>query len=399
MPAAHIEDRLLNLSAAIIGKANKEHPADIVLREQLRASGKMPRAEAGEISRMVFAYYRWHGWLDHRRPVTAQLKRALDLDSGYAERPESFSDEKMLARCLPAWTGKEVQVSAPWVRSLQTRPRLWLRAKPGTGKALSRKLRHSKACGLPDAVLFFGEEDLFRAPEFHAGDFEIQDLSSQAVGLWCAPQPGETWWDACAGEGGKTLHLSALMQNKGLIWASDRADWRLKRLKMRAGRAGCFNYRAVPWEGGTKPPTKTRFDGVLVDAPCSGTGTWQRNPHARWTTGLEDIRELAEVQRRLLLNVAGAVKPGGRLIYAVCTLTRSETDGVADAMDRDLQGFAPLPLPDLFDPGKAPAPRQWIWPQNNGSNGMFVAAWKKLPGAQGAVVGEINPGSGVMPPG
>jgi 16S rRNA (cytosine967-C5)-methyltransferase len=374
-----MEDRLLNLAAAIIGKADKEHPADIVLREQLRASGKMPRAEAGEISRTVFAYYRWLGWLDRRRPVTAQLKRALDLDNGYAERPESFSDEKVLVRCVPSWTPKEVRVSAPWVRSLQTWPRLWLRAKPGTAGTLAGKLRQAKTCGLPDAVLFLGEEDLFRTPQFHAGEFEIQDLASQAVGRWCDPQPGETWWDACAGEGGKTLHLSALMRNKGLIWASDRADWRLKRLKLRAGRAGCFNYRVVAWEGGGKPPTKTRFDGVLVDAPCSGTGTWQRNPHARWTTSLEDVRELAEIQKRLLLNVAGSVKPGGKLIYAVCTLTRTETEGVANAVDAELPGFEPLPLPDLFKTTNTPAPRQWLWPQDTGGNGMFVAAWRKLP--------------------
>jgi 16S rRNA (cytosine967-C5)-methyltransferase len=392
------EGRRLTLAAAIIGKADKAHPADLVLREQLRGPGRLPRRETGEISRMVFAYYRWLGWLDRRRPVTAQLKRALDLDNGYAERPESFSDEKMLARCVPAWAAREVQVSTPWVRSIQTKPRLWLRAKPGTGKALSRKLRHSKACGLPDAILYFGEEDLFRAPEFHAGDFEIQDLASQAVGLWCAPQPGETWWDACAGEGGKTLHLSALMQNKGLIWASDRADWRLKRLKLRAGRAGCFNYRAVAWEGGEQPPTKTRFDGVLVDAPCSGTGTWQRNPHARWTTNLEDVRELAEVQKRLLANVAGSIKPGGKLVYAVCTLTRSETEGVADAMDRELQGFEPLPLPDLFDPSQPAAPRRWLWPQDTGGNGMFVAAWKKLPAAGMAVAPENKPGHGTVLP-
>src|SRR5205823_5977071 len=128
---------------------------------------------------------------------------------------------------------------------------------------------------LPEALVYEGETDLFRTPEFHAGEFEIQDLSSQAVGWLCDPKPGETWWDACAGEGGKLLHLSDLMQNKGLIWASDRAAWRLQKLKRRTARAKVFNYRAALWDGGAKLPTKTKFDGVLVDAPCSGLGTWR----------------------------------------------------------------------------------------------------------------------------
>ncbi len=151
---------------------------------------------------------------------------------------------------------------------------------------------------LADTLEYRGRSDLFRTRHFHAGEFEVQDLNSQAVGLICGPQPGETWWDACAGEGGKTLHLSDLMENRGLIWASDRAAWRLAKLKRRAARAGVFNYRAVTWDGGPRLPTKTKFDGVLVDAPCSGIGTWHRNPHARWTTTAEDVKELSEVQQQ-----------------------------------------------------------------------------------------------------
>jgi hypothetical protein len=130
--------------------------------------------------------------------------------------------------------------------------------------------------------------------------------------------------------GGKTLHLSDLMQNQ-LIWASDRAAWRLQKLRRRAARAKVFNYRPVQWDGGARLPTRTRFDGVLVDAPCSGLGTWQRNPHARWTTTPDDVRELAVVQQQLLANVAPSVKPGGRLIYSVCTLTRGRADDIVRA--------------------------------------------------------------------
>jgi 16S rRNA (cytosine967-C5)-methyltransferase len=230
---------------------------------------------------------------------------------------------------------------------------------------------------LPDAMVYGGTEDLFRTPEFHAGEFELQDISSQAVGVICAPQPGETWWDACAGEGGKLLHLSELMENKGLIWASDRAEWRLKQLKRRAGRAKAFNYRAELWNGGAKLPTKTKFHGVLVDAPCSGVGTWQRKPHARWTTTLEDVKELAAVQKQLLANVAGSLKAGGKLVYSVCTLTKSETGDVVAAFEKQFPEFRPFPVANPLAPDAPASPQIWLWPQDAGGNGMFIAAWQK----------------------
>ena len=206
----------------------------------------------------------------------------------------------------------------------------------------------------------------------------MQDLASQFVGVLCAPGPGETWWDACAGEGGKLLHLSELMQNKGLIWASDRSERRLANLRRRTARAKVFNYRAVPWDGSVKLPMKSKFDGVLIDAPCSGVGTWQRNPHARWTTTLEDVRELGAIQQQLVLNAAASVKPGGRLIYAVCTLTRKETDVVADLCSLNLSGFAPLSLPVWPNEPPAALGRKWIWPQSFRGNGMFLAAWQRV---------------------
>jgi len=227
----------------------------------------------------------------------------------------------------------------------------------------------------PSALIYRGLTDLFRSAQFHAGQFELQDLGSQIVGHVCAPQPNETWWDACAGEGGKTLHLSDLMQNKGLIWASDRADWRLKSLKRRAGRAKVFNYRSASWNGGPKLPTKTKFDGVLIDAPCTGVGTWQRNPHARWTTEAADALELRRLQVQLVRNSAAAVKPGGRLIYAVCSLTRAETTDVTTELTKLLEGFAVLPLRHPLNGDTAP--EIWLWPQEYGGNGMFIAAWRK----------------------
>ena len=264
----------------------------------------------------------------------------------------------------------------------QQEPVLWIRAKTGTGTELAGKLSHfTPAPQSPDALRYSGLTDLYRTKEFQAGEFEIQDLASQLVGVACAPGPGETWWDACAGEGGKTMHLSDLMRNKGLIWASDRSLRRLAKLKERAARAQVFNFRAAPWEGDARLPTKTKFDGILVDAPCSGVGTWQRNPHARWTTTMDDVRELAAVQLKLLNHVAGSLKPGGRLVYAVCTLTRAETTGVADAFTAahpELEPCAVFSGSPLERVG-AEYRGVFLWPHELNANGMFIAAWKKKP--------------------
>ena len=162
--------------------------------------------------------------------------------------------------------------------------------------------------------------------------------------------------------------------------ASDRVAWRLARLKQRAARAGVFNYRAVAWDGGPRLPTKTKFDGVLVDAPCSGIGTWHRNPHARWTATAEDVKELSEVQQRLLLYAAAAVKPGGKLVYAACTLSDFETTMVVQGFEQRCPQFERVPVSNPLAPGSPPSGLLSLWPQDSGGNGMCVAAWVRTTG-------------------
>ncbi|HEX4350207.1 MAG TPA: RsmB/NOP family class I SAM-dependent RNA methyltransferase [Verrucomicrobiae bacterium] len=370
------------LPERIITASSRENPADKVLREQLKAERDVMPADMRAVAQTVFNYFRWRGWLDLDGPLNLQIRKARELAANFAEKPESFSDASLIERVAPEWARGELAITPAWARAIQGEPRLWLRAKPGQGRSLVEKLGAAKLekTLLPDLVHYKGEEDLFKRDEFHAGEFEIQDIASQAVGWACAPQPGETWWDACAGEGGKTLHLSALMLNKGLIWSSDRAEWRLKNLKRRAARAQVFNFRAAQWDGGAKLPTKTKFDGVLLDAPCSGVGTWQRNPHARWTTTLQDVTELAAVQKQLLAHAAPSVKPGGKLIYSVCTLTRSETEHVVADFNAKFAGeFEPMTLPQFSESQSllTSAATMTIWPQDAGGNGMFIAGWQR----------------------
>ena len=370
-----IGGKLLEVIGAVLAAAETER-ADAALREALRDSNFSP-SERATVTRLVFAYFRWLGWIDRSKSLRGQLEHVNDLVEKFASEPNAFSDAELLERAVPDWARQVTGISADTVRAFQAPPKLWLRARPGTGKELAEALGDCvEHPNVPDAIEFQGEEDLFRSAEFHAGKFELQDLSSQAVGLVCAPRPGQTWWDACAGEGGKTLHLCDLMRNQGTVWASDRAEWRLAKLKRRAARAKLFNYRVKAWTGNEHLPTKTKFDGVLVDAPCSGVGTWGRNPHARWTTTLNDVNELAEIQRELLHKISESVKPGGRVVYAVCTMTRPETSGVVEDFGRRHPEFAPIEFSSpLLE--TAHASTMMLFPEQVRANGMFIAAWRR----------------------
>jgi 16S rRNA (cytosine967-C5)-methyltransferase len=366
------------IAAEVIRQTSKDKPADAALREVLKQIKDLAPFDATEIARTVFIYYRWHVWLRDERGVESKMRLALRLDERFRANEANVSLMELREKAVPAWTAEQIEINDDWLRSLQRQPKLWLRAKHGTAEELAGKLFTAQASPLlPDALVFDGEADLFKTPEFHAGEFEIQDIASQMVGLLCDSKPGETWWDTCAGEGGKTLHLSDLMQNKGLLWASDRAEWRLQKLKRRTARAKVFNYRSVFWDGGKKLPTKTKFDGVLVDAPCSGMGTWQRNPQARWTTTMNDVSELSVVQRNLLTNVAPSVKPGGKLIFSVCTLTRAETTEVVEHFNASQPDFEPLIFPEikLKERTVSGASSLMLWPQDLDGNGMFIAGW------------------------
>ncbi len=361
----------LNHAALVLTAVAKGERADSALRFYFESHRYLQPPAKRHISHAVFIYFRWMSWLDPKASPQKRVEQAVALHERFTKDPKSIKAESLAALAVPPWLASEMDVPPDFLRQLQRDPPLWLRARPGKGAKLAAGLQdceHSERA--PDAVRYTGRQDLFRTPEFGAGDFEIQDLSSQLVGHACAPKPGETWWDACAGEGGKTLHLADLMMNKGLVWASDRNLRRLDTLKRRAARAQLFNFRSAPWDGSAKLPSKAKFDGILVDAPCSGVGTWQRNPHARWSTGPDDVRELAAAQLNLLNHVAGSLKPGGRLVYSVCTLTRSETTGVADAFSAAHPELEPSPL-------FGAEPRVTLWPHEVNANGMFIAAWKR----------------------
>src|SRR5262249_40425279 len=146
--------------------------------------------ETREISDAVFTYFRWRGFLTSEKPLEDQMREAWKLAAQFRKEPASLSPDSLRAKVVPDWINAEVDAADDWFRTLQQPPNLWIRAKRGQGNALADTLLPSVSGPLADSVLYKGTEDLFRTPEFHAGEFELQDISSQAVGFVCDPKPG-----------------------------------------------------------------------------------------------------------------------------------------------------------------------------------------------------------------
>lgn len=177
----------------------------------------------------------------------------------------------------------------------------------------------------PDALVLKERANVFLTDAFKQGFFEVQDASSQKVAYLLDVKPGMRVVDACAGAGGKTLHLASLMENKGQIIAMDIYESKLKQLKLRAKRNGVFNfdYRIID---STKVVKKLhdKADRVLIDAPCSGLGVLKRNPDSKWKLQPEFIENIKKVQEEVLNDYSKMVKTGGKLVYATCSVLPSE---------------------------------------------------------------------------
>lgn len=184
----------------------------------------------------------------------------------------------------------------------------------------------------PWGIVFEERSNIFDSEEFREGLFEVQDEGSQLLGLKINPKPGEFIWDVCAGGGGKTLHLGALTQNKGRIVATDIRPKKMEELAKRAKRAGLFNvFPADLARIGEIKHAQKGFDRVLVDAPCTGTGTLRRNPDAKWKLSIEKIMYAQKDQLAILENALPYLRAGGRMYYATCSLEPEENEQVMAA--------------------------------------------------------------------
>jgi 16S rRNA (cytosine967-C5)-methyltransferase len=210
---------------------------------------------------------------------------------------------------------------------------------------------------------------------FRQGLFEVQDTGSQLACLAVGAMPGETVLDLCAGAGGKTLSLVAEMGNQGRLVASDTDRYRLTRLAPRAERAGAGLFEMRLLNPGQELEILSDLvgscDAVLVDAPCSGTGTWRRNPEARWRLTPKRLARFGEVQSRLLNLAQAFVRPGGRLVYVTCSLLDTEGADQVQAFLARNDGWAANPV-DL-PLGRARGAGWRLAPFHDGTDGFFIA--------------------------
>jgi len=210
------------------------------------------------------------------------------------------------------------------------------------------------------------------------GAIEVQDEGSQLLSLSCKASPGMTVVDLCAGAGGKTLALAAEMANEGRIVASDTDRGRLSRMTPRLQRAGVSIVERRLLNPGSElralDDLRAGADIVLVDAPCSGTGTWRRNPETRWRLNPDRLARLVRLQSELLDIAAELVRPGGVLVYAVCSLLAEEGRGQAEEFGPRRSSFVSQ-APDI--PGGRPSgPGHLLTPGHDGTDGFFVARWQ-----------------------
>lgn len=423
-----LPEKILNRQAIVLVDILREvnagveqgHPADSTLASIYRRHHEFGSRDRRLFSDTVFSCFRWKGWL---APIATRDVRAAVVFAHLLDTLECHPTIRFLAGSLGippsalrplgplSLTAKQtffhtqltawnpafpppsiVQLVPDWlpdvvenrqdadrlIAAFQSAPPTWLRLRPSTEVNVLDILRQSGIEPvahplIPDAVAVPRGANLQGlAPRFRSG-MEIQDLASHAVGLVSAPTQGESWWDACAGSGGKALHLADLMGPSGKVLATDVRPGPLDELRRRAGNDGLTTIiRTRLWDGLKEPAPTGSFDGVLLDAPCSGIGTWHRNPDARWRISDTQIARLAELQLTLLRACATRVRPGGKLIYATCTLTRVENGDVLEAFLKENPDFSLQPFPHPLT-GANTAGSLFIYPWEGPCNGMFMA--------------------------
>lgn len=360
---------------AVLGQLLRfEHPADAVVSRYFREHRQLGHADRGFVAETVFAVLRKKRSLEarcgavdkHAATPRRLLLAALIVARGWNQRELApvlkASEEEWLstvkavrdsdlppavAADLPDWLYERLvaqfgdEETVELARALNNAAPLDLRAntlKTGRDALLASLVAEgitSEATPLsPLGVRLREKPALSKNPLFLDGAFEVQDEGSQLLGLLLEPKRGEMVVDFCAGAGGKTLLLGALMKNTGRLYAFDVSDKRLANLKPRLARSGLSNVHPGRIEHERDMKVKRlagKCDRVLVDAPCSGLGTLRRNPDLKWRQSEQSVAELTAKQASILAAAATLVKPGGRLVYATCSLLNAENEAIVEA--------------------------------------------------------------------
>ena len=385
-PAARVQAAIELIDGIVHAATHNGPPADRLLAEWFRTRRYAGSKDRRAVRELVYAAIRACG------PIPASGRAALlrlaqddtglrDLFDGSHYGPAPIAPGEPVARGGVAhpWLERELarsDIAGAEAQALLTRAPLDIRvnilkaardgiALPVAGEALIP----------PHALRLPAGTPVESWDAYRDGRIEVQDAGSQMACQAVGAVPGETIIDLCAGAGGKTLALAAAMDNAGTLIASDTDRGRLQRLPPRAERAGVTIARTILLDPGRERAMLAEYagraDAVLVDAPCSGTGTWRRNPEGRWRITQAALARYADVQRDLLGIAAALVRPGGRLVYVVCSLLDAEGAGQVDAfMAAHPEWRAALP------PMPAGRPRGAgirLTPFHDDTDGFFIA--------------------------
>ncbi|MEN2281659.1 RsmB/NOP family class I SAM-dependent RNA methyltransferase, partial [Algoriphagus sp. SE2] len=328
--------------------------ADKVIERTLKSNPKWGARDRSFIAETTYEMVRWWRLINYLSPSNNpyDLFGTYWLMQGHSLPPwEEFSkiqpeklkgkydklEDPALIESIPDWLEElgQKELGEKWeaeIHSLNQEADVVLRVN--TLKTTRERLRNMLAeaniqthiiKGYKDALILDERQNVFRHPAFKEGLFEVQDGSSQLVAEALAVEPGMRVIDACAGAGGKSLHLAALMENKGKILSLDVEEWKLQQTKLRARRDGVSIIERKVIEGSkTIKRLKESADRLLLDVPCSGLGVLKRNPDTKWKLNPESIEKVKQTQQEILQSYPSMLKPGGQMVYATCSILPSE---------------------------------------------------------------------------
>ncbi len=400
--------RALEVILPTLERAEETQPADARLRAFFREHPSLGRRERVQAADLVFdvlrnlRLYRALAAGDERAqdaPAERLVAQAGAVQSGQVAEATLGQLPAPVRFSLPDWLWERLRAvhgdaTAAIAAALLAPAPVDIRANLLRTKAATlreelarRGVESAPVAGVPTALRLAGRPALERLDLFERGWFEIQDAGSQWIVESCAPRRGQLVVDFCAGAGGKTLALAARMRNAGRILAFDTSAERLSRLGPRAARAGVDIVTTMRLDGPEDPRLgryRGRADLVLVDAPCSGTGTLARSPELKWRLTPARLDALLQLQRRILAAAAPLARSGGSLVYATCSLLDEENRGQARWFDATA-GMADAPADERQGrpvPAASAAARTDDWlPDGRHSSGFFVAKWLTRPAA------------------
>lgn len=359
-------------------------PADKVIQRQMKMHKKWGSRDRRIFAENVYDMVRWwHRLLyavEKNIPATGEAFEAAA--KGWFEKQGQIKDRwdtpptRALRESVPEWldTWAEAGLGGKWAEILpvlNTVAPVYLRANrlKISPEKLLQQLRTEKYEAKPvegDALVLIKRANVFMSKAFQAGLFEMQDLNSQKVAVALDPQPGERVIDACAGAGGKTLHLAALMGGKGRIVALDVQEKKLANLKERTARAGAASNIEVRLIEGSKTIKRLHdsADRLLLDVPCSGLGVLRRNPDAKYRLTPSEIDRVHGLQREILNSYPQMCRPGGRMVYSTCSIMPSENES-------QIEAFL------MSNPDWKLISQETLWPEANRGDGFFIATLER----------------------